>query len=375
MRRRTRLLTAAFGAILAGSFFTGTAWATPPWLSLLTRDRVEADPNKEYRLAEENGPWTILACTFSGDSAEEQARELVLELRSRYKLPAYMHRMHFDLEAAEGRGMNRYGGRMQMRYRRGNSVDEIAVLVGDYPAVDDPEAQRTLRRLKQFEPESLQIDESRPTARNLAGWRALASQINLDREATGPLSKAFVTTNPLLPRDYFAPNGVDSEVLEWNTGVKHSLLDCPGRYTLQVATFKGRTLIKQDEIEAVERGERNLRSGLADAADKANRLCLALRMMGYEAYQFHDRYASIVTVGSFESVGTPRPDGKMEINPTIHGLMQKFASQPANIPGQPAGALALKTVVGIPLDIQPIPVEVPKRSISAAINSNQTALW
>lgn len=374
MRPRRRLLATAFCAMLAGSLSAGAVWATPPWLSLITRDRVEADPNKDYLLTEENGPWTIVACTFSGEGAEEQARELVLELRSRYKLPAYMHRMQFDLEQAEGRGLNRYGGPLQMRYRRGNTVDEIAVLVGDYPAVDDPEAQRTLRRLKQFEPECLEIDHSRPTTRNLAGWRALASHLNRDRDAAGPLSRAFVTTNPLLPRDYFAPNGVDPEVLEWNTGVQHSLLDCPGRYTLQVATFRGRTLIKQNEIEAVERGDRAFRSGLAKAADKADRLCRALRMMGYDAYQFHDRYASIVTVGSFDSVGTPHADGTMEINPAIHKLMQKFASQPANIPGQPPGAMVQQTIVGIPLDIQPIPVEVPRRSISAAL-SGRTSLW
>ncbi len=368
------LITGVFGAVLLGGLLAGAGMAAPPWLSLLTSNRVEADPDKDYRLSQENGPWTILACTFSGDGAEEQARELVLELRRRYKLPAYTHHMQFDLDKADGRGLNRFGGPVQMRYRRGETVDETAVLVGDYPAVDDPEAQRTLRRLKQFEPDCLEIDASRPTTRNLAAWRTLASQINRDPESAGPLSKAFVTTNPLLPRDYFAPHGVDPEVLEWNTGVQHSLLDCPGRYTLQVATFKGRTLIKQDEIEAVERGDKHLRSGLAQAAEKSETLCLALRMKGYEAYQFHDRYASIVTVGSFDSVGTPRPDGKMEINPTIFDLMQKFASQPTNIPGQPAGAMALKTLVGIPFDIQPVPVEVPKRSISAGL-SRQTALW
>ncbi|MDZ7616903.1 MAG: hypothetical protein U1E05_07865, partial [Patescibacteria group bacterium] len=269
---------------------------------------------------------------------------------------------------------NRFGGAVQMRYRRGSTVDEIAVLVGDYPAVDDPMAQTTLQKLKLFNPDCLKADEAHPTARSLAGWRTLASQMNRNPKTAGPLNKAFVTTNPILPKDYFAPKGVDPEVLEWNTGVNYSLLDCPGRYTVQVATFKGKTLIKQNEIDAVEKGKQQLRSGLAEAAEKADRLCQALRLKGYEAYQFHDRYASIVTVGSFDSVGTPRLDGKTEINPTIHALMQKFASQPANLPGQPAGAMVMKTIVGIPLDIQPIPVEVPKRSISAAL-SRQTALW
>ena len=44
-----------------------------------------------------------------------------------------------------------------------------------------------------------------------------------------------------LPREYFVPKGVDDFVAKMNQGVEHSLLDCPGRYTVQVATFRGKT--------------------------------------------------------------------------------------------------------------------------------------
>ena len=71
-----------------------------------------------------------------------------------------------------------------------------------------------------------------------------------------------------------------------------------------------------------------MKSTLAEAADKAHRLAKALRMKGYEAYEFHDRYASIVTVGSFNSVGTPRPDGRMEINAEIAAVMKTFGTDP-----------------------------------------------
>ncbi len=99
-------------------------------------------------------------------------------------------------------------------------------------------------------------------------------------------------------------------MIEMNKNVPHSLLDCPGKYSVQVATFKGQVIIKQNEIEAIESGKKQLSSDLADAAMKAHQLTEALRMKGYEAYEFHDRYASIVTVGSFDSVGTPRADGR-----------------------------------------------------------------
>jgi hypothetical protein len=90
-------------------------------------------------------------------------------------------------------------------------------------------------------------------------------------------------------------------------------------------------------------------------------------MKGYEAYEFHDRYASIVTVGSFNSVGTPRPDGKTEINPEIYKIMKTFGAESVTLPGQTTAVTPLKTLVGIPFDIQPIPVQVPKRSISTAL--------
>jgi hypothetical protein len=89
-------------------------------------------------------------------------------------------------------------------------------------------------------------------------------------------------------------------------------------------------------------------------------------MKGYEAYEFHDRYASVVTVGSFDSMGTPRPDGKTEINPQIQRIIETFRAKQESLQGKSAGAMVPKTVVGIPLDIQPIPVQVPKRSLSAA---------
>ncbi len=88
-------------------------------------------------------------------------------------------------------------------------------------------------------------------------------------------------------------------------------------------------------------------------------------MKGYEAYEFHDRFASIVTVGSFDSVGTPRADGKIEINPRIHAIMKTFGGPPGNGPGPARGnTVSVKSLAGIPFDYQPIPVEVPKRSIS-----------
>ncbi len=350
-------------------------WATAadaafPLDQLLTFNRIEADPDKVYKVTEENGPWMVMATSFSGDGAEEQAQELVYELRKRYKLPAFMHKMRFDFGEARGRGFNAYGGPIRARYRRGSGQEEIAVLVGNYRAVDDPDAQKTLQKLKYTLPRCLDVKEGTQTNQNLAAWRRIQKQIlapgNRKKEK-GPMGHAFVTTNPTLPKEYFDTPTVDQFVIKLNKDFKYSLLDCPGKYTVQVATFKGNVIIEPEEIRAIESGKK-LKSKLAEAADKAHRLTEALRMKGYEAYEFHDRYSSIVTVGSFNSAGTPRADGMTEINPGIHTIMQTFGTQQLQLPGQTGGGTT-KVIVGIPLDIQPRPVHVPKRSISREITA------
>lgn len=341
--------------------------AAAPWEKLLTLQRVEADPEKTYTLTEQNGPWLIVACTFSGENAAKQANELVLELRKRYKRPAYVYEKEFDFgEETQGRGVDRYGGPVKMRYQRGSEVREIAVMVGDFPAVDDPEAQKALQEIKYATPQCLDVKSGKRTNQTLAALRLIQKEIHTaigsEKKKRGPMGHAFLTVNPLLPKDYFAPKGIDKLVLAMNEGNRYSLLDCPGKYTVQVAHFTGNVILDQKKIREVESGALTLKSGLVEAGEKAEKLVEALRQKGYEAYVFHDRYASLVTVGSFDSVGTSLPDGRIELDPRIHAIMKTFGPEPAAGAG---AALKPKTVLDIPLDLQPIPVQVPKRSISA----------
>jgi hypothetical protein len=342
------------------------AWGAAPWDKILSPHRVEADPNKSYTLSEDNGPWMIMACSFSGEGAEKQAHDLVLEFRKKYKLPAYVYQISVHFGETEGRGVDRYGNPVKMKYQKyphGAEIHELAVLVGDFPSVDDPAAQETLHTVKYLKPDSLAIGEGRKTNASLAGWRLMLQSLTTDSEKKqqGPMGHCFITTNPLVPKEYFAPKGIDSFVVHLNEGIRYSLLKCPGKYTVQVAHFKG-----QVDIELVQsmRAKKDAVSQLATAAEKAHRLATALRHENYEAYEFHDRGASIVTVGSFNSVGTSRPDGRIELDPKIHRIMTVFAAVPANIPGQPE-AMAPKILDGISCDIQPIPVEVPQHSIAA----------
>ena len=360
------------GVVLAG--WMSAAALAAPWDRLLTLKRVEADPDKSYRLTKENGPWMIMACSFSGQHADQQARELALELRKRYKLEAYTYEKTFDLgQETHARGVDRYGAPLKMRYQRGSEVNEWAVLVGNYSAVDDSEAQETLRKLKFCQPRSLELDKSRPTARNLASWRLFAKYASPEKQKKGPMSKAFITTNPVLPKDYYVSKGLDKLVLKANEGVEHSLLDCPGKYTVQVATFTGRVIIDQREIAAIN-GGKQMKSQLVEAAEKAHKLTEALRLKGYEAYEFHDRYASIVTVGGFDWIYKRLADGQNQFNPKIQAVIDRFGPKQTHLGGQ-TGGMAQQTLLGIPFDLKPIPVYVPKRSISTAYSRDSTRLF
>ena len=171
------------------------------------------------------------------------------------------------------------------------------------------------------------------------------------------MGKAFVARNPLLPKEFFTRPGLDPFVLNMNKRADYSLLTNPSLYTVRVASFRGDSLlnISADAIKKYQ-----VTNKLVQAAENATRLVTMLRSQGREAYVFHDRHESIVTVGSFSAVGSPRADGKIELDPKILQIMQTYGAQRQTLPGGNQFGLKPKTLKGIPFDVQPIPVVVPR---------------
>lgn len=361
--------------LLAVSAITSMTSAAPPWKKLVPFKSVEADPNKSYWLTEDQGPWLIFATSFAGPGAEEDAHRLVLELRKRFKMEAYMHKRHYDFsQPVVGRGVNRYGGPKLMRYRNSASFDEIAVLVGNYASHDAPGADEDLETIRTAKPECLAGagGDQKKTTQRFAALRELQRLVNLDPEIqkAGPMRRSFVARNPLLPKEFFTGSGLDPFVLNMNRGVEHSLLDCPGKYTVRVASFRGVSQFVGENKNAQQRDRGGLLPGtgqtsqLEIAADNAHRLTEILRQRGVEAFEFHDRFESIVTIGSFESVGNTLPDGRIDLHPQIYQIMQQYGAQRNPLPGQAQG-LRPRTLDGISFDVQPLPVEVPRRSLAS----------
>lgn len=364
--RKGCLAVSLLAALLISAHAT-TLTAAKPWDILSPFKRVEADPEKTYQLSEDHGPWMILATSFAGPGAEKQAKNLVLELRKEFNLPAYVHKQTYDFtDRFEGNTINRYGYRKTMKYYNEKKFDEIAVLVGHFESVDDNGIDKTRDKIRYARPECLDVSKNHTTTQRFFGLRELQRRLTPDKDKRqrGPMGKAFVTRNPLLPQEYFTPGGLDPLVERMNRNVQYSLLKNPGRYTVRVATFRGDTTMKLAEIEKASVNRPT--SKLEQAAIKAHELTMALRRQGVEAYEFHDRYESIVTVGSFASYGTPRQDGKTEIDPQIHQIMQSFAAKRQQLPGMTSVGLVPRAINGIAFDVQPMPVEVPKTSIATA---------
>lgn len=357
-------LTAVIGMLVVG--VAATCFGDGPSFSLLPFKRVEADPKKDYALTDDHGPWMILATSFAGEGAESQAKQLVLELRRDYKLPAYVHKQHYDFtKPVDGIGVDKYGEVRKMKHLHGRDDDEIAVLVGNYASLDDANLQKALQTLKYAQPKCLDLKSKKgKTAQQhglLRDFYRFASN-DQSAKAKGPMGSAFATLNPLLPEDESDQTTLDPLVVQMNKDVKFGLLKNRSKYSVKVATFGGVNTWKKDEIESLERGATGK---LEEAAFKANKLTESLRAQGVEAWEFHDLHESIVCIGGFDSVGQPREDGKIEINPAIFQIIKKYGAEQKTIPGQPTLGLQPKSLGGIRFDVQPIPVEVPKVSLAA----------
>ncbi len=320
-----------FTASLAISFSSSTLLqAKPLWKKLIPEARVEVKKNGDLGLTKTNGPWQIMASRFSSADAKQKAEQLALSLRKNHNIPAYVHHKLFQLETNNtlGRGLKTYGAKIIHRYKNGSRFDEYAVLVGDYASIDDERAKKMLKTIKSLKPSFFDSEKSQLTRDNSGSYalkqiRYSQNQIRkqLHGEVRGPMSHAFMTRNPLLPQDYFTPKGIDKTVASYNKGVKYSLLNCPGKYTVKVATFSGKiTLIAGSGFStATRKNKKPKKDLLAEAAQHAHLLTIALRGLGWEAYEFHNRTESYVTVGSFNKiVDRTLPTGeKIPVNDVI----------------------------------------------------------
>lgn len=285
-------LRLAMLALIAASFAT-TASA-----------KIEAVRGKEYRLTKQHGPWMIVVASLqdregegsaNGKTAEEAADELIFELRQK-RIPAYKFRMKRTMTPIDGR----------IEHGRVAAGGQVSVIAGNYAAVNSDSATKSLAWIKAYYPKCLADG---------GVWKKTPGR-------PGPLSGAFLTINPLLSPDEVAamanrsPEGRKESaerrklLRSLNAGNPYPLHSCKGSYSLIVARFAGKS------VTDVGQGEKSMqlvkKFTVGDELDKAGRdaweLCNVLRGEGVDAYLWHTRYESIVTVGTFQ---TPQ-DGRIK---------------------------------------------------------------
>jgi len=107
---------------------------------------------------------------------------------------------------------------------------------------------------------------------------------------------------------------------------EHSLLDCKSKYTVRVLTFRGDSEFVSwgKSTSGDEQGQGP--SALEQAAERAYIAMKALRVAGYEAFQYHDREQSIVTVGGFDQLGTTDSSNRFVYAADIRAVMERFST-------------------------------------------------
>ncbi|SMP39217.1 hypothetical protein SAMN06265222_101276 [Neorhodopirellula lusitana] len=351
----------------------------PSLLRMFSRGaKVEADSSKAYKLTEEDGPWMILAHTFVGPGSQERAERLVMEVRQDLNMPAFIYEEDFDFsgELNPGSPIQRTGGsagyQRKMKYKNPIRYQAHAVLVGEYDSAEHPRIESDMQKVKSAncavfgdaKEMAAETDMRNPVTAVKAWHQKLVTRMG--DQKVGAMGNAFLTRNPMLPDDYFQAPQVDSFVRNLNDGKQHSLIECDGKYTVVVRTFSGFNTIvdgKKDK-KFQPSGER-----LDRCAADANKMVQLLRRDGVEAYQFHDRTQSIVTIGSFEELGHELADGKFQYAEPILAVMNEYRA--FNVDPKLANHVKNQTTQGVPVkcvdqrfpfDIQPMPIAVPKVS-------------
>lgn len=252
---------------------------------------LPTEPVEPYLLTKQAGPFMVIAHTFRGPDAVRWAQALAMELRSSHQLMAYIYFKKIKPMNSNVRGVpptsNPEDGEGRISepeiYR---IYDEAVVLVGDKPTMK--EAEDLLKFVKKIKPATLSNVPS------IFPWRTGAG-----------LKNAIVTANPLIPAQELFARESDPLVEAMNKG-PYSIYNCPGPFTLVVARFVGRSAFGEGDKDFLK--DDNLKtSPLAKATDDAELMAAELnkdpqfKQAGYQAYVYHDRNKSVVTLGHFNN--------------------------------------------------------------------------
>jgi hypothetical protein len=280
-------------------------------LACAGRAGVDADPTKDYTIKPDAGPWVILAATYVGDDAPKLAHDLILELRRKYNMSAWLWNKGGEerqKQRERWRKMHEQANDAQVPLHGFRIEEQCAVLIGGYKDIDA--ARRELDRIKNLKP---------PSDKSLMHLFFKVNRVKVGDEEMGqvegayvsPFIRSFVTRNPRVPVDRRAEARDDPFLKTLNADETYSLLKCRKPVTLVIATFQGTIAY---ESETKDPGNflsrllpRKTPETLGLSAMNAHNMAEFLSKAGWsEVFVLHMRTGSLVTVGGFDSKEDPQ---------------------------------------------------------------------
>jgi hypothetical protein len=301
--------------------------------------RVEADATAEYRITPDAGRWLIIVKTYKGPLAPQLAHDLILMLRQRDNLAAYL----FVRGEEELRQQEEQISHIRQlcpdvpapRIRRVRIEPEYAVLVGGYPDIDS--ARGALTDVKRLRPPDDDRLMDRVTAVGPAPGGGKGGVVQV--ATANPFVTAFVVPNPLVPQEQVDHNKPDPALKALNAGRPYNLLACGHPWTLVIKEFQGAAVLQSQSSGGSFLGDLfpfGKKDVLAASGLQAEEVARVLReSLHFDAYVLHTRTSSIVSVGAFDA-----PDD---------GQLLQLQRQLANLQLGPVQCFA-----------RPAPMEVPR---------------
>ncbi len=140
---------------------------------------------------------------------------------------------------------------------------------------------------------------------------------------------------------------------------------------MRVATFTGRIVTELAGGTSAKNKDEKVTDSLNDAAVNAHNLATTLRSKGVEAFEFHDRDASYVTIGAFDILGEEPPNGGPFIyNPEMVSIMNQYCGYTVRTfndsrtgkTTQTPMCKTLKELPDVPFDVEGKFISIPKAS-------------
>lgn len=177
------------------------------------------------------------------------------------------------------------------------------VLAGNFKSFEDRDAQRMLEKIREINPRCISGDV-----------RKALRFLGKDNEDRNPLKTAMLVPNPhpeapdVMTAATREQQKTFEMLIELNDNEPYSVYKLNAAATIEVAQYRGIAVMNEEQAKSFfNRGKvKEDKAILQQSAQRAILLTEALRKQGFEAYVFHGKFASIVTVGGYNRPDDPR---------------------------------------------------------------------